>query len=70
MNEKTFENGKQAAMIETMGDDIAEIKTTLAAINQRCLRQCGVLPYFRIALGGLATAVTGLYAWFIYHVSK
>jgi tetrahydromethanopterin S-methyltransferase subunit G len=67
---RDFENGKRAATLENVMHDVEEIKTTLNAINARCLRQCGVLPYFRIALGALFSLVVGMYAWFIYHVSK
>ena len=70
MTEKDFENGKRAATLETLTRDVAEIKDIVNALNRRCLRQCGILPYFRIALGALFAAVSGLYAWFIYHVSE
>lgn len=70
MTDKAFENGRRAATLENVCEDIAEIKDTLAAINQRCMRQCGVLPYFRVAIGSLFACVGALYAWFIYHVSR
>ena len=69
MTDKDFENGIREAKILGVQDDIREIKETLNAINSRCMRQCGVLPYFRVALGALFTAVGALYAWIIYIVT-
>jgi hypothetical protein len=47
---RIYTDGIRDEKIKVMSDDIQEIKTMVKQINERCMRQCYLLPYYKIAL--------------------